>query len=335
MKKIAVVYPFFRKGGAEAVAAWMLDALKDNYNVDLFTCERVSYKHLNHFYGVDLNNSSFKNISFSCLDNLFLSDRKLISKLVKRVNSLSNNYDLIISAKDELPLIGNVVSYMHCSGNIENKKSILIANSKYTAKKLKNEIVLYPPLNSNFISKSWKDKKNGFLIVGRITPQKDTHKAIQIIGEVRKKGFLVDLHIVGNISNWKYYLFVRKLAFSKKWIHFHHNISNNKLRNLIASNKYGIHCKGNEPFGIAPAEVLYSGGIPFVREKGGQVEIVGTDDLIFRNNNEAVEKIVDVLKNKKKQEKLLNHLVEQKRILSCNDFKNKFLAIIDKYIKND
>ena len=42
--KIAVYYPAFLGGGAETVALWMLEALKEKYELTLFTVSDVDFE---------------------------------------------------------------------------------------------------------------------------------------------------------------------------------------------------------------------------------------------------------------------------------------------------
>ncbi|MFM6057174.1 MAG: glycosyltransferase family 1 protein, partial [Microcystis aeruginosa] len=59
-KKIAIYYPCFSGGGAEAVALWMMEALKDKYHLTLITFADLDWQRLNLMYGTTLNAQSIK-----------------------------------------------------------------------------------------------------------------------------------------------------------------------------------------------------------------------------------------------------------------------------------
>ena len=61
---------------------------------------------------------------------------------------------------------------------------------------------------------------------------------------------------------------------------------------LISTHRYGLHAMEAEPFGMAVAELLSGGCIPFVHDGGGQVEIVDHDPrLIYNSVADAAGKI--------------------------------------------
>ena len=49
-KKIAILHPSFGWGGAEAVCVWIIDALKDEFELDLIVTEKnVTIHKINKF----------------------------------------------------------------------------------------------------------------------------------------------------------------------------------------------------------------------------------------------------------------------------------------------
>ena len=53
----------------------------------------------------------------------------------------------------------------------------------------------------------------------------------------------------------------------------------------------------NEHFGIAVAEMMQAGCITFIHDSGGQTEIVNLRELRYQTKEEAIEKIIQVLKD--------------------------------------
>jgi hypothetical protein len=100
---------------------------------------------------------------------------------------------------------------------------------------------------------------------------------------------------------------------------------------VLAKCKYGLHFK-QEPFGISIAEMLKAGAIPFVKDKGGQIEIVGAEnqDLFFKNRPEAVEKIISLLSHSERLQAVRGVLEERKSIFSTS----RFMTEIDRAVQD-
>jgi hypothetical protein len=93
------------------------------------------------------------------------------------------------------------------------------------------------------------------------------------------------------------------------WVHLHENLPRDQLSALIASQRYGIHGKEDEHFGIGVAEMVRGGCVVFTPNDGGQVEIVGRDDrLTFGTVDEAATRILAVLASPTQQQSLRAHL---------------------------
>jgi glycosyltransferase involved in cell wall biosynthesis len=77
----------------------------------------------------------------------------------------------------------------------------------------------------------------------------------------------------------------------------------------------------DEPFGMAVAELLSGGCIPFVYNGGGQVEIVDHDPrLIYNSAADAVDKIVRTLRDNHRQMALREHLAQRKELFTTRRF---------------
>jgi hypothetical protein len=77
--------------------------------------------------------------------------------------------------------------------------------------------------------------------------------------------------------------------------------------------------------------------IPFVQKIGGQTEIVGkhNTELQFNTMEEAVEKIIAVISNEKKQEELLMSLAHQKYLFSSEKFQREISQFVDNYFSDN
>ena len=126
------------------------------------------------------------------------------------------------------------------------------------------------------------------------------------------------------------------VELNNDWVQLYENLEYKDYVKVLAKCKYGLHYK-QEPFGISIAEMVKAGAIPFVRSKGGQVEIVGeqNQELFFDDEKEAVEKIVTVLRDSEKKQKLLKAMSEQKELYSTQRFMSEISKVVESYFQKE
>ncbi|MBE9116436.1 glycosyltransferase [Lusitaniella coriacea LEGE 07157] len=367
-KTIALWYPAFMGGGAESVALWMLEALKEDYDVTLFTITQVDLNRLNSMYGTQLSEESVKVRSLSSqfarplVHNAIANNKNFrmlgLHILIRYLKSQQQHYDLAISAYNATDLGDRGIQYVHWVNVVEGnafyqkisgfsreslKRNISIANSHFVAQRAKREYgiestIVYPPVVLESPNMSWEEKENAFICSGRLTKAKEPHRVIQILKRVRQKGFDVKLYLTGGGGGtyaWKYRRFLQKMVDENAdWVTPYENLKYQDYINVLCRCRYGIHYK-KEPFGISIAEMLKAGSIPFVRSKGGQVEIIGEENqaLFFDSVEEAEEKIISVLKDTQKQQQLLSVLDERKSLFSTERFMSGVQAVVGDYFE--
>lgn len=122
-RKVAVLFPAFLGGGAEAVGAWILEALKEEYDVTLITLSDVSLRLLDEQYGTSLRTSRAKVLSVPIslprflrqpfLNSLsaFAARQFVLMRAYKR--SLYREFDVAVSAFNEMDLGVPGIQYIH------------------------------------------------------------------------------------------------------------------------------------------------------------------------------------------------------------------------------
>jgi glycosyltransferase involved in cell wall biosynthesis len=365
--KIGVYYPCFLGGGAEAVALWMLEALKDEYDVTLFTFSKVNLKQLNLMYGTDLSKKTIKIRAIAPqflnpLSNFLGSNSKHFRQLslhsvLRLLKAQQADYDLLISAYNAVDLGKPGIQYIHWTGVVEAgklaekyynklsdfsierlKENRSLVNSRSVARQVfqvygVEATVVYPPVVIEAIDIPWEAKENAFICSGRLVEVKQPHKAIRILKAVREKGFDFKLYLTGGGGGGgkqDYMRFLNQLIEENSdWVKLCKNLSYEDYSKILYNCKYGIHHK-QEPFGISVAEMVKAGAIPFVKCKGGQIEIVGQEnqDLFFGTDENAVEVIVKVLSDSEKQKHLLRSLEKQKELFSTEAFMKQINQIV-------
>lgn len=368
LRKIAVYYPAFLGGGAETVALWMLEALKEKYELTLFTVSDIDFERLNAMYGTTLSHqkiqvkSLFPKFSSSITDSLIANNKQIRMLLfhlsIRHIKARQEEYDLLISAYNAADLGKKTIQYIHwvkvLEGNwwcekVSNfsiaqlRKNCSLSNSQVVREAVQktygiDSTVLYPPVVLDIPNESQIEKENAFICSGRITEAKQPDKVIKILERVRAQGFDVKLYLTGGGGGayaLKYERSIKKLAIENAdWITLYENLEYADYVKVVARCKYGIHYK-KEPFGISIAEMVKAGVIPFVRSQGGQVEIVGAQnqDLFFGDEEEAIAKIIAVLSSSEKQSTLLEALKAQKQLFSTQRFMAEMTKFVDGYFE--
>lgn len=203
------------------------------------------------------------------------------------------------------------------AAQVLQNSACIISNSRFSADILKasykvDSQVIYPPVVGNFPQVSWEKKKNRFVVLGRISPEKELEKVIQIIEGVREKGHSVHLHILGDWQNSAYGRMLYEQEQEKaSWLHFEGDVRGKKKVRLLAESRYAVHGCTGEAFGIAIAEILKAGCVAFVPNEGGPLEIVDDKRLTYSEAIDAVNKIDTVLKDPTQQKELSSKMIYQ------------------------
>ncbi len=206
------------------------------------------------------------------------------------------------------------------------RNNLTIANSFWTKEILKTELnldssVIYPPTAGLFPDIPWKEREDGFVVLGRIEPEKRLERILSILGRIRALGVDIHLHILGTSGNERYIRTMENLCRDLgPWATLAGLVEGEEKRALIAQHKYGISGREFEPFGIAVAEMVKAGCLVWVPQGGGQTEIVGLQELIFGDDDEAARKIARVLDDPHLQNRLRRELMVQGRQFSESRF---------------
>lgn len=219
------------------------------------------------------------------------------------------------------------------------KRNLNLANSDWSARLLRDRFgvesqTLYPPVENDFPQIDSAKRDNGFVCLGRISAEKRVDSIIEILSRVRQRGNDIHLHVLGGVDDSPYGARVRSLAErNREWIFLEGWAIGDEKKKLLASHRYGIHGRENEPFGIAVGEMVNAGCIVFVPNGGGQVEIVDHPALVFRDDADAVDKIDAVLKSSAEQEKLSHHLRQSASRFTPGAFQAQIHQVVSEFLK--
>ncbi len=337
-------------GGRAAVASWMIEALKREYDLSVLTWSPPDVHRLNRFYGTSLRRSDF---SAHWVPWLVRASGEVDfgRRGIQYVYfPLLHRHHAMWRSVRGLPwhgrlwalLRGRYRPWMLLSGysfdDMTNNLTLVV--SEWTRSRFRESYgaeatTVYPPVPGGFPDVPWAERENGFVCIGRISREKRLEQMIDILSKVREHDQDTHLHIIGNpIAPWSYYHDLRRrVQEHASWVFLHENVSRGEMTELVARHRYGIHAKPDEHFGIAVAEIVKAGCIVFVPNDGGQVEIVGGDDrLLYRSAEDAVAKILRVMKDPDEQAALRRHLDSRRHLFSTEEFVRRIQDVVRQFL---
>ncbi|WP_276272938.1 glycosyltransferase family 4 protein [Haloarcula litorea] len=361
------------RGGGEAVCMNVLQTLQNDHDLTLVTVSEPNLSALNDYYDTDVREGNVEidraRLADSAIDRLAslasLPETrlwKLRSALLKRVWEPSP-YDLVVSTYNEFTFDIPAVQYIHYPNaagprrelaewaylrTVESidghdpeqiRSSMLLANSGWTASVTDDVYgvhpkIIYPPVDtSGFDPLPWTERENGFVAVGRVEPTKNILRLVRIIERVRSRSHDVHLHIAGPLADSAYARRVRRQMSHLEFVTLEGELDRATLCDLIASHRYGIHGKEKEHFGMAIAELLAGGTVPFVPDSGGQREVVDeTDTVLYRSATDAVETICGVLSLPDGGEHLRSTLPDIDGRFGREQFREQIATVVDRVL---
>jgi glycosyltransferase involved in cell wall biosynthesis len=362
-------------GGGNAVAAWIVQALKDDYEVHVLRWQPVDLGPINRHYGTSLQREDLTELSVSpvlqaLVDRIAIPLSLLKTALMLRLcKKWNDRYDVIMTANNEADFGRRGIQYVHypwvaqprppedlrwyhfsqaalrvyyafCEGlfgysNDGMKGNLTLVNSAWSADKVREvhgieATVLHPPAAGAFPDVPWEERGNGFVCIGRISPEKRLEKIIDILTAVRGQREDVHLHVVGSPDDADYCERIRQLVRENAdWTFLHEDVSREELVRIVTTHRYGIHGMVDEHFGMAVAEMVRGGCIVFVPNSGGAVEIVGDEPhLKYDDLSDAVEKIGEVLDDPGLRERVRTNLGRRRELCSAEHFVDQIREVV-------
>lgn len=213
-----------------------------------------------------------------------------------------------------------------------------IANSNWTAGLLRDRFglaseVVYPPVAGGFPPVPWEEREEGFVVIGRLVPEKGIGAVVSILAEVRKER-PVHLHIVGRPGPGAYAREVEALGRRHAdWVRLEGGMYGADKAAFLSRHKYGISGRRAEPFGIAVAELVKAGCLVWAPDGGGQTEILAHPELVYAGPDDAAAKIRGVLADPARQAHLRDHLRARAGLFSAERFGREIRAIVEDFLE--
>lgn len=223
------------------------------------------------------------------------------------------------------------------------RANLTLTNSEWTRAEIRrlfdmDSEVVYPPAPGQCGSLPWELRANAFVTIGRVECGKRFDWIIDVLENVRREAPEVELHVCAHVDPmWSgprdRTIVEQRARKAGPWVRIHYDLSREELQTLLCAQRYGIHAKIDEHFGMAPAEIARAGAIPFVHDSGGQVEIVGRDSrLCFASAEDAVNKILTVMRNPALQRELQAEVRRRAERFSPEAFMQSILGQVDRFL---
>jgi glycosyltransferase involved in cell wall biosynthesis len=377
MKRVLIAHPYLAPaGGGNAVAAWALQALRDEFAVTLATLAPVDLAAVNRSFGTALAAGDFaialaprryRGLLAAVRTPGALLACQLTVRWAQNLDR-AHAFDVLLSTHNEVDFGRRGIQYVnlpgaYLPGNEGRRRwshrvpglhagfraachalgrsrrdgplrNLFLADSANIARQIRRvygaeSVVLHPPVAGPFPEVPWEARRDGVVAIGRIAPGKRWEVAVQIVGELRQRGHEVTLSLLGHREDRRCEARLRALAATRPWLRILTDLSRAELLAEVAAHRYGLHTTVDEHFGIAPAEILEAGCLPFVHNSGGPPEIVGAHPaLVFDTAAEAVERLAAVLRDPELRRELRGHAAGRRDLFSAATFCSRLRAIV-------
>lgn len=187
--------------------------------------------------------------------------------------------------------------------------------------------VVPPPVPGDFPDVPWEERKDVIVGIGRMHPCKRWIEAMEIVGRVRKQGVDLKLLILGSRDIPEFMPVIEEAAARTPWCELALDLPREEMVRRAARCRYGIHLMVEEHFGIAPAELQRGGCLTFAHNSGGPIEILGGDsDVLFDSDDDAVRKIVRMMRDEALRERALERMRARAETYSEETFVERIRA---------
>jgi glycosyltransferase involved in cell wall biosynthesis len=367
--RVLVAQPYLgASGGGNVVAAWTLEALREEFDVALATLGPVDHASMNRNLGTSLREEDFTiHIAPRRYTNILRFvptagaqlEIALTTRWARELDA-RQHFDAVMSTQNEMDFGRPGVQYVHypwaylprpeielrwfhripgalagyrgfcglvSQGTIEGAgRNVSLANSTFVARKVKDYYgtdaeVVYPPVPGRFPDIPWEERQQAAVAVGRMNPCKRWEIVVAMVDLVRERGVELALTLINTPDDPEYGRRIARMAESRPWFRILTGLTREELAHEVALHRYGIHAMKEEHFGIAVAEMVRAGCIPFVHDSGGPVEIVGgLRELRFQDVADGAGALSAVAGDRELTGRLREALAHQKEMFSVERF---------------
>lgn len=221
------------------------------------------------------------------------------------------------------------------------------SNSTWTYSHVKQNLngashgILYPPCSvEDYKSSLETSRKNIIVSFAQFRPEKDHKLQIEIMEELRKKGFTsIRLEMLGSVRNEEDKAFVKNLQdeISKRnlddCIKIFVNLPFIEIKEKFSTARYGLHTMKDEHFGIGIVEMMSAGLVVFAHNSAGpKYDTIGNNlsanacGYLANDKDDYVNLISKIIQSHKLAMPITIHAREKILSFSIESFRKKFIS---------
>ena len=219
------------------------------------------------------------------------------------------------------------------------KRNRTVANSEWTRGLLEARFgvrseVVYPPVAASAVpGRAWDERDDGFVVMGRLVPEKGLGLVIDALARVREKR-PVHLHVLGRRVRASYAREIDRLRRRHgDWIRLEGPVYGPEKAAFLGGHRYGISGCRSEAFGLAVAEMVKAGAVVWVPDGGGQTEIVAHPGLVYRDAAGAAALVLNALEDPARLDGLRRHLASRAAAFSTERFVGGMRAVVRGFLE--
>lgn len=233
---VLLVDPLFTvKGGGAAVTFWAMEALKNEFDLNVLAWGDVDLEEGNRLFGTAIRHEELVLVRPSVITRWLGEALNRIDPshwsvqrwalLMRWARHISPAYDAILSTNGEICLPRPCLQYIHYpylgEAGLGRKSSRrrpwqLVSHFDISRVKYNHSLVnsdwtgevhrsiyggathtLYPPVPGSFPQRPWEQREDGFVCIGRFNGDKRLDQVIDMVQAVREKHPAFHLHLVG------------------------------------------------------------------------------------------------------------------------------------------
>lgn len=193
--------------------------------------------------------------------------------------------------------------------------------------------IVHPPLLIDESKrKDFSERENGFVYSGRISPDKNVHRIIEFIREIRELDSEIHLHIVGPFVSEQYRAELAR-RFPYGWVRYEGSKNRTQLSEILGCHKYAIQARYVEPFGMAAAEACKMGCLTFVPTRSGVAEFIAHDSLKFFDFFDLHQKFRRLSDEPQSQGEISRELISQFSQFTPEGFEKRIQSIFSRAVE--
>ena len=358
-RSVLLVFPPADAGNdGLAVAAWAVEALRDEHRLSVLAARAPDVASINQQFATTLRPDDYELLQatprFGRVGSLVTRARVAAERAAVRraLKDLGPAFDVVLSLDGAIDAGGRAIQYIHdprpgsrldrafdrvfaMPPVIDAARNLTLVSSYWTGVIFRQRyaaetITLYPPAICAPPLLPWSERDDAFICVAPRGNRDALREAVEIVALARERGNGTSLKIAAPASDRSAVSAARSLSRRHRgWAETAITPDAGGLRRLFARTRYAIVAAHGEPFGVDLASMVASGMVALAPHDAGAIEILDDDErLLYSSPDDAAAKIARILASERLSEHLHSKLAAQARALSPESFTAQLRRVV-------